>query len=112
MVSRAGLQAALASSPPSTQGGPALCRQCGAALAVPPGALGVRCDYCGADNLVAVPTAWLEATKKVDKALVNEERSALQAEAEARRSLRWSLAWRFLICVLSLSVPLGIYFGG
>jgi DNA-directed RNA polymerase subunit RPC12/RpoP len=52
------LQTELAAQPPAHPGGPSLCRECGAALTVSDDALGVRCDYCGADNLVALPT-WL-----------------------------------------------------
>jgi hypothetical protein len=52
------LQAELVAQPPPHPGGPALCRACGAALTVAADALGVRCDYCSADNLVALP-AWL-----------------------------------------------------
>jgi LSD1 subclass zinc finger protein len=43
---------ALAARPPERPGGPALCRACGAPLDVPAGALGVRCAYCRADNLI------------------------------------------------------------
>jgi DNA-directed RNA polymerase subunit RPC12/RpoP len=52
------LQAELVAQPPPHPGGPALCRACGAALTVATDAVGVRCDYCSADNLVALP-AWL-----------------------------------------------------
>lgn len=52
------LQSELIAQPPLNAGGPALCRECGAALTVPASALGARCDYCGADNLVALP-GWL-----------------------------------------------------
>lgn len=57
------LQAELVAQPPSHADGPALCRECGAALTVPATAFGVRCDYCGADNLVALPS-WLVSQSK------------------------------------------------
>jgi LSD1 subclass zinc finger protein len=56
---RAALQLNLAAVPPQQPGFPSTCRNCGAALDVPPGALGVRCAYCRSDNLVSLPRAWL-----------------------------------------------------
>lgn len=53
------LQAALSARPATRAGERALCRECGAPLHVPDGAEGVRCDYCHADNLVAVPRDWI-----------------------------------------------------
>ena len=55
----ASLASALAARPPTRKGGPSECRECGAALDVPNGALGVRCIYCGADNLVAIDRSLL-----------------------------------------------------
>jgi len=107
-VSRMGLQVALAAAPPRSAGGPARCRRCGAALAVAKGTLGVRCPYCQADNLVAIPPAWIAATRHLDRSISSEANAALVAEADARRSLRWSLFWRLLIGLVLLSLPLGL----
>jgi hypothetical protein len=61
---RRDLQAALAAIPPPSEGGPAQCRACGGALTVPAGALGTNCDYCGADNLVRMPDAWVGSLRR------------------------------------------------
>lgn len=97
MVSLGSLQAALAAAPPRSSGGPAQCRRCGAALSVAPGALGVRCDYCRADNLVAIPPDWLGRVQRLSKNMASEGRAAIADEAKARASLRWSLLWRLVI---------------
>jgi LSD1 subclass zinc finger protein len=60
-TARRELQGALAAGAPTTPGGPATCRNCGAPLDVPRGTLGVRCAYCSSDNLVALPAAWVTA---------------------------------------------------
>jgi LSD1 subclass zinc finger protein len=96
-VSKRGLQAAMLASAPHAPGGPALCRNCGAALGVPEGALGVRCDYCHADNLVQLPREVIARTAKVVTTLSTERNAALTADAKARAELRWSLFWRLLI---------------
>jgi LSD1 subclass zinc finger protein len=90
------LQACLAARPPSREGGPSECRSCGAPLSVPDGAYGVRCVYCGSDNLVALPPAWINAVKR-DVAQVagaiDEAAAALAAEGKRlRRAMRWQLA--------------------
>lgn len=59
---RTKLQQEFASKPSARPGGPATCRHCDAPLDVPAGALGVRCLYCGTDNLVAVSAAVAKAT--------------------------------------------------
>jgi LSD1 subclass zinc finger protein len=76
------LQAALACKPPETPGGPSGCRHCGAPLTVPPGALGVRCAYCGADNLVLLPAKWVDRAERATVAL------RLTAEAARERDER------------------------
>jgi len=108
VASRAGLQVALAAAPPESEGGPARCRRCGAALTVAPGVLGARCDYCHADNLVAIPPAWIAATHHLVRSISVEENAALKADAEARRSLRWSLFWRLLLGGMLLAFPLAL----
>lgn len=90
-ISRHALQAALAAKPPKHDGGPSTCRACGAPLSVTGDALGVRCVYCGADNLVALPQAWIgqlgERTAKVDKEITVANAELSRAQAKAKRSL-------------------------
>jgi len=56
---RRDIHASLAAALPEKEGGPGRCRNCGAALEIPQGALGVPCPYCRADNLVALPAGWV-----------------------------------------------------
>ncbi|MCS6912546.1 MAG: hypothetical protein RMK29_04350 [Myxococcales bacterium] len=42
----------LLAQPPKQEGGPPLCRLCGAPLSPPPGAADVSCDHCGADMIL------------------------------------------------------------
>jgi LSD1 subclass zinc finger protein len=107
-ISRRRLQASLAARPPSRDGGPSECRLCGAPLSVPADALGVRCAYCGADNLVALPPVWLAAVgAEVAEAAaaIDEASAALGAE---RARLRRALRWRIGITVAALVVIVGL----
>lgn len=97
VVSLGGLQAALAAAPPSSPGGPARCRTCGAALGVAPGALGARCDYCHADNLVQIPPDWVRRASQLARSVARATDDAVRAEREARSKLRWSLFWRLVL---------------
>jgi LSD1 subclass zinc finger protein len=58
-LGRERLRGQMAAAPPERPGGPATCRECHAPLTIPAGALGVRCSYCRADNLVAVDERWI-----------------------------------------------------
>jgi LSD1 subclass zinc finger protein len=88
------LQAALACKPPETPGGPSGCRHCGAPLTVPPGALGVRCAYCGADNLVLLPAKWVDRAERATVALRLTAEAARERDAEGRRRVRGAALWR------------------
>jgi len=100
------LQACLAARPPRTSGGPALCRSCGAALVVPQGALGVRCAYCEADNLVALSQRWVSNVKGAAKNLHHQVSSALEEERRTRaRASR--AAWT--IVLLGLLLPILVW---
>jgi hypothetical protein len=78
------LQSKLAAAPASADGGDACCRGCGAPLDVKPGALGTRCMYCGADNLLRIPRA--EAKKKKgDAKVIDKEVQAAVASFEATK---------------------------
>jgi LSD1 subclass zinc finger protein len=85
------LQGSLAARAPQRPGFPATCRMCGAALDVPPGALGVRCAYCQADNLVAVPLERISAVgaqqDRFHRSIVDAAERARVLRAEARAGL-------------------------
>lgn len=94
---RRALQASLAARPPERPGFPSTCRGCGAALEVAAGALGVRCAYCQADNLVALPAAWVaEAGVRQDafhRSIVDAAARARALRAEARAGLPRFALW-------------------
>ncbi len=79
-VTRAALKAALHARPPARAGGPALCREGGAPLTVPSEAWGVRCAYCSADNLTAIPQEWLATARQRVKSIAKEAREALRQQ--------------------------------
>lgn len=91
-VSLRAVQAALAARPPSTPGGPASCRHCGALLAIAADALDVRCIYCGTDNLVALPAAWVTgvaaSSRTAGKALADAT-TAFAAQRARLRNRMW-----------------------
>ncbi len=96
------LQAALSATPPARAGGPSTCRVCGAPLAVLPNALGARCDYCGADNLVAVNERWIAGARKTARTLESAMAHALRANAdETRRTRRQVLIFAALMTAAS-----------
>lgn len=96
------LQSCLAARPPRAAGGPAVCRQCGAALTVAPGALGARCVYCQSDNLVALPPRWVTRVKDKTKTFHHQVASA---EAEERASRKLASAKARAIVLWSVAVP-------
>jgi len=55
--------AAFAASPPSAQGEPPNCRQCGAPLSVRPDDVVVRCIYCEAESLVQLDKSAMETLR-------------------------------------------------
>jgi LSD1 subclass zinc finger protein len=90
------LSASLAARPARLPGAASTCRQCGAPLSVPPGALGARCDYCGADNLVRLPPEFVKRWARDDLARHAHVVSAVEAEQGVvrqanRRALRGAL---------------------
>ncbi len=80
---RLGLQRMLATAPPGKDGGVSLCRRCGAPLTVRAGALGARCDYCGADNLVQLPAAWL----RTETRSVVEDHDAITSAVQSEHTV-------------------------
>ena len=90
------LSASLAARPTRLPGAASTCRQCGAPLSVPPDALGARCDYCGADNLVRLPPEFVKRWARDDLARHAHVVSAVEAEQGVvrqanRRALRSTL---------------------
>jgi hypothetical protein len=81
------LQAALASRPPARRGGPTTCRHCAAPLTLAAEALAVRCESCGADNLVRLPERWIARAKKTTAHLRLTVKEANAKDAEGRRRL-------------------------
>jgi LSD1 subclass zinc finger protein len=92
-----GLHKALAARPPAREGGAELCRECGAPLTVPKNALGVRCACCKADNLVAIPAAWLSRARGSAARVAREASGALREHRVELRKLRVRLVVRFAI---------------
>jgi hypothetical protein len=97
------IQASLAAAPPRTPGGPALCRQCGAALTVGVGELGVRCAYCRSDNLVALPARWVRRVRDKAKTFYKDARAA-DSEEKRTRAEAWQKARAIAIGGLALPV--------
>lgn len=107
MVSRRALQAAMAAAPPAHPGGAARCRICGAPLEVPPGALGTRCVYCRADNLVALPPERVAGMRAGARAVDTEiERAAAALDAERRR-LRRSVTIQVTVVLAVMAALVG-----
>jgi hypothetical protein len=105
-VSRCGLQQALAAPRPTIMGGAAACRCCGAPLFAEDGQIGVRCMYCGADNLLAVPQPWIERLSERTLGLIRETASARDAlaaeDARVRKSVAWYVVAASVLAVLFL----------
>jgi DNA-directed RNA polymerase subunit RPC12/RpoP len=93
-VDRHKLQAALAARPPDHEGGASACRLCGAPLTIPADALGVSCVYCGADNLVAIPAAWVTALGADVVHVEKEIEAAASAHAAEEARVKRQLFWR------------------
>jgi hypothetical protein len=103
------LQAALAALPPDRKGGPSRCRACGAPLDIGPGDLGLACIYCGADNLVRMPEAWVAGLRgkaeRLDRHIESIGREDREMRQRERRSLRRQLAWPLVV------IPIMAVFG-
>lgn len=94
--------ASLAASPPGRPGGPSCCRNCGAALDVPRGALGVPCVYCRCDNLVALPAEWVARVKARAHSGFERIDTALDAIRAAGGTAHESYWWLFVGTVAGL----------
>lgn len=105
VIVRGGLQAALAARPPERAGGPAGCRQCGAALVVGRGASAVTCPYCDTENIVNLPSGFLDKVRQQKLSLGREVERAIKEWNEQRSALRWSLFWRAVLGVVLVGLP-------
>lgn len=101
---RRDLQAALACKPPETTGGRARCRSCEAPLDVAAGALGARCDYCGADNLLHIPPSWARRAAKLEIQLRLNTKTAREREAVGRRRVWRAALWRVPLVLAMLAL--------
>ena len=102
------LQRTFASKPPHRPGGPATCRKCNAPLDVPAGAFGVRCVFCGTDNLVAISAKTLAtATHAADEAHENVD-AAWTEEHAVRREGRKNLRTVGIVCLVMIPMCGGI----
>lgn len=104
-IVRGGLQVLLAARAPERAGGPERCRQCGAALAVGAKDTAVGCPYCGTENLVNMPAAWVVRMRSHASALGREVAAARKQWEQERGSLRLSLVLRavFGLALVGLS---------
>jgi hypothetical protein len=103
---RAGIHGSLAATLPEKPGGPSRCRNCGAALDVPSGALGVPCVYCKADNLVALPQEWVTRVRGTEFQHFLQIDAGLEAFRLARESAKeklWQLGFA-LVLVLPVTM--------
>jgi hypothetical protein len=103
-------QACLAARPPSLPGGPSLCRHCGAALSVMPGARGARCIYCSTDNLLVLD---INMARQVSGSEQRRWRRVADAIAEERRVRKealheaWTKGGKWAIAVPLIAAFLG-----
>lgn len=106
-LGRRALQTILAAAPPKRTGGPAACRECGAPLAVADGALGARCSYCGADNLVAVDQRWIGGLVRDRQSVSRSAAEAAKIDLDERRALRRALVRRAGIVTILFAAAFG-----
>ena len=107
---RAKLLLSLAARPPSHAGENPECRQCGAPLAAAAAdALAVRCHYCAADNLVAVPAdvlgAKISATANVNASI----EIAAQEHRKERVLVRRKLILRLALVVAPIALTYALF---
>jgi DNA-directed RNA polymerase subunit RPC12/RpoP len=82
------LVAGFAARPPRLPGGAAGCRECGAPLEVPAGALVARCVYCGADSAVAIRTPFLARARCAASAAAHTVDEAVAVDGRERAATR------------------------
>ena len=102
------LQANLAAKPPERPGFPSTCRECGAALDIAPGKLGVRCPYCGSDNLVALPDDWVQRAGSRQRHFHHSIVDAVAQAASLRKEARGELAMIGILGAIAVVVMAGL----
>lgn len=102
------VQRGLAAALPARPGGPATCRRCGAALDVPTGAFGVRCVYCHADNLVALPEGLIRRTRSAERRFHGNIRQAVAKERQLRSEARKEAQHAFVTAGVAFVILLGV----
>lgn len=95
-TARMRLLAALAAAPPKTEGGPALCRHCGAPLFVQRGELLAVCAYCATENAVELRTKLVAAAGKAAHDLAASVKDAAFTDRKERRRTRILLVVDFV----------------
>jgi DNA-directed RNA polymerase subunit RPC12/RpoP len=106
VTARARLVAALAAKPPTTPGGPASCRACGAPLERAADEHVARCLYCRAENALIAPEAHLKAARGVVARIATTVAGAVAQDVEERRATRrklgrglWTVTWKTGVAV-------------
>ena len=95
-TARVRLLAALAATPPKTEGGPALCRHCGAPLFVARGELLAVCAYCATQNAVELQTKLVAAAGQAAHAVAASVKDAAITDRKERHRTRKLLALDFV----------------
>jgi len=101
---RAQLLAALRARPPTVEGGPALCRLCGAPLAVLPDELVASCSYCQAENAVKLATPIVAGSQAQVKALRRTIRDVAAGDRAERHATRLLLVRELVRYVIWIGV--------
>lgn len=105
----AALRREMAATPPPAQpGGPATCRECGAALDVPAGALGSRCLYCRTDNLIFIAAAAVAGAMKSSQTLHRQVSEAVAEHERYRIALRSQLPGRLAVWLFVIPLAAGL----
>jgi len=92
---RTRLLAALAAKPAATEGGPALCRTCGAPLFVETGSLVAVCSYCATQNAIRLRTSLVAKAGKAAHDLAASVKDAAATDRTERRRTRLLLLRAF-----------------
>ncbi len=103
VTARRHLLAALAARPPTSPGGPARCRGCGAPLTVEADALVARCLYCRAENAVRLTAGELASRQRSTEKIGATMQQAAARDQQERQTTRDEIrrrSWRATKLVL------------
>ncbi|MFC1744287.1 hypothetical protein ACFL35_09840 [Candidatus Riflebacteria bacterium] len=87
----------LAASPPALEGGPLTCRNCGAPLDVPDDVPGVLCTYCSTENLVSLPSDWVDSNVREAHSTIEDLNNAIEVYNENTSSYLRIIFYLFAI---------------